>query len=152
MVYPAGHNIVVYHLEDATQKAYPCIEGTEGITAMAISHNRRILAVAEKSDKTPICTIYHVVDDRQSNEDRKTDAKTLKKKKIICSNEINKHKSWVSMAFCPKNDRLLATLSSEPEQTFYIWQVDKQRCVTQQQIPNNTMHPIGTQISFSYID
>ena len=125
VVYPAGHNIVVYHLEDRTQKAYPCIEGSEGITSMAISKNRRTLAVAEKSDKTPICTIYRVDDERQSNEDRKTDAKILKKRKIICSTEIKQHKSFVSMAFCPKNDKLLVTLSSEPEQTVYIWQVDK---------------------------
>ena len=90
VVYPAGHNIVVYHLEDKTQKAYPCIEGTEGITSMAISKNRKTLAVAEKSDKTPICTIYRVDDESssKSNEDRKTDAKTLRKRKIICSTEI----------------------------------------------------------------
>lgn len=130
MVYPAGHNIVIYHLEDKTQKAYPCIEGTEGISSMAISENRRTLAVAEKSDKTPIITIYRVDDDRSGNEERKTDAKTLKKRKIICSTDIQKHKSFVSMAFCPQNDKLLVTLSAEPEQSVYIWQVDKQRCVT----------------------
>ena len=82
---------------------------------MAISENRRTLAVAEKSDKTPIVTIYRVDDDRNSNEDRKTDAKTLKKRKVICSTEIKSHKSFVSMAFCPQNDKLLVTLSSEPE-------------------------------------
>ena len=116
VVYPSGHNIVIYHTEDKTIKTFPCIEGTEGVTAMAISKNRRTLAVAEKSDKTPIITIYRVDDDRASNEDRKTDVKTLKKRKNhICSTEITKHKSFVSMAFCPKNDKLLATLSAEPE-------------------------------------
>ena len=94
---------------------------------MAIDNNRRTLAVAEKTDKTPIITIYRVDDVSNSNEDRKTDAKTLKKRKkpFICSTEIKQHKSFVSMAFCPKNDKLLVTLSSEPEQTVYIWQVDK---------------------------
>lgn len=129
VVYPAGHNIVIYHIEEGTQKIYPCIEGTEGVTAMALSKNRRTLAVAEKSDKSPIITIYRVDDERSSNEDRKTDGKILKKRKIICSLEITKPKSFVSMAFCPKNDKLLATLSAEPDQTVYIWQVDKQRCV-----------------------
>ena len=92
VVYPAGHNIVIYHLEDKTQKAYPCIEGTEGITAMAISENRKTLAVAEKSDKTPIVTIYRVDDDRSGNEEKNTDAKTLKKRKTICSFEVKPHK------------------------------------------------------------
>ena len=126
VVYPVGHNIVIYHLEDRTQKAYPCIEGSEGITSMAISKNRKTLAVAEKSDKTPICTIYSINDPRPDNNgDFKDSGKSLKKKKIICSTEIKQHKSFVSMAFCPKNDKLLVTLSSEPEQTVYIWQVDK---------------------------
>ena len=121
MVYPAGHNIVIYHLEDKNQKAFPCIEGTEGISSMAITHNRRTLAVAEKSDKTPIVTIYKIEDEKSDKEEHKTDAKTLKKRKIICSTEIKQHKSFVSMAFCPKNEKLLATLSSEPDQMVYIW-------------------------------
>lgn len=125
VVYPAGHNIVIYHIEEKTQKTYPCIEGSEGVTAMALSKNRRTLAVAEKSDKTPVVTIYRVDDERSSNEERKTEFKTLKKRKVICSTEINKPKSFISMAFCPKNDKLLATLSAEPEQAVHIWQVDK---------------------------
>lgn len=88
---------------------------------MAISKNRATLAVAEKSDKTPLVTIYGVYEDRKGDEERKSDIKILKKKKIICSNEIKAHKSFTSMAFCPKNNKLLATLSSEPEQTVYIW-------------------------------
>ena len=48
VVYPAGHNIVIYHMEEKTQRTYPCIEGSEGITAMALSENRKQLAVAEK--------------------------------------------------------------------------------------------------------
>ena len=119
---------------------------------MAITQNRRTLAVAEKSDKTPIVTIYRVDDDRSGNEERKSDAKTLKKRKIICSTEIKQHKSFVSMAFSPKNDKLLVTLSSEPDQMVYIWQVDKQRCVTSQTMSHNTGHPIGTQVSFSNLD
>ena len=142
-MYPAGHNVVIFHIEDRTQKVYPCIEGTEGITAMAIAHNRRTLAVAEKSEKTPLCTIYRIDDDRSGAEDRKTDGKILKKRKVICSTEISVHKAFVSMAFCPKNDKLLVTLSSEPEQTVYIWQVDKQRCMTRQTLSHPTGNSIG---------
>ena len=89
---------------------------------MAITHNRKTLAVAEKSEKTPIITIHKVDDERSSNEDRKTDNKILRsKKKIVCSTDIKQHKSFVSMAFCPKNEKLLVTLSSEPDQYVYIW-------------------------------
>lgn len=41
VVYPAGHNIVLYHMEEKTQKMYPCIDGSEGITAMALSEGRK---------------------------------------------------------------------------------------------------------------
>ncbi len=153
VVYPSGHNIVIYHLEEkTTQKAYPCIDGTEGITSMAITHNRKTLAVAEKSDKTPIITVYKVEDERSGSEERKTDAKILKKKKTICSTEIKSHKSFVSMSFCPKNEKLLVTLSSEPDQYVYIWQVDKQRCLASQTMSHATGHPFGTQVSFSNTD
>lgn len=121
MVYPCGHNIVIYHLEEKTQKTYPCIEGSEGITAMALSENRKSLAVAEKSDKVPILTVYKIDEDRSGNEERKTDGKVLKRRRIMCSTDVKLHKAWVSMAFCRHNDKFLATLSSEPEQMVYIW-------------------------------
>ena len=152
MVYPAGHNIVLYHMEDKNQKTYPCIEGSEGITAMALSEGRKHLAVAEKSDKVPILTIYRVDDDRSNNEERKTDAKVLKRRRIMCSTEVKHHKAWISMAFCRHNDKFLATLSSEPEQTVYIWQVDKQRYVCSESMSHATGHAMGTQVAFSSVD
>jgi len=35
----------------------PGIEGTEGITAIAVSKERKFLAVAEKSERA-LCTVY----------------------------------------------------------------------------------------------
>ena len=115
VVYPAGHNIVLYHLEEKSQKTYPCVEGSEGITAMALSENRKHLAVAEKTDKVPILTIYRVDDDRSGSEERKTDAKVLKRRRVMCSTELKNHKAWISMAFCRHNEKLLATLSDDTE-------------------------------------
>ena len=143
---------MIYHLEEKTQKAYQCIEGSGGVTAMALSENRRNLAVAEKSDKNPVVTIYRVDDDRSGNEERKTDAKILKRRKYICSMEINQHKSFISMAFCPLNDKILATLSSVPDQKVYLWQIDKQRYIAQQNMSFGSGNPIGLQVSFSNID
>ena len=151
VVYPAGHNIVLYHMEEKNQKTYPCIEGSEGITAMALSENRRHLAVAEKTDKVPVFTIYRVDDDRSGNEERKTDAKMLKRRRMMCSTELKNHKAWISMAFCRHNDNLLATLSDENEQAVYIWQVDKQRFVCQQSLSHATGHARGLQVQFSNI-
>ena len=91
VVYPVGHNIVIYHLDEKTQKVFPCIEGTEGITAMALSFNKKWLAVAEKCEKTPIVTIYKVENEKKEDGEssKKSDGKTLKKRKMILSKEID---------------------------------------------------------------
>lgn len=115
VIYVAGHNVVFYNIEDKTQRYIQGIEGTEGITALALTKSKKYLAVAEKHEKSPICTIYNT--------------QTLKRYKIICSLEISKQKEFISMAFCPKNEKLLATLSNEPQQEVHLWQIDRQKCV-----------------------
>jgi cilia- and flagella-associated protein 57 len=37
VLYPAGHNIVIYNTEEKNQRYIPGIEGSEGITAIAVS-------------------------------------------------------------------------------------------------------------------
>lgn len=100
VIYPAGHNVIIFNIEDKTQRYIQGIEGTEGITALALTKSKRWLAVAEKHEKSPICTIYNM--------------NSLKRYKIIASTEISKQKEFISMAFCPKNEKLLVTLTNEP--------------------------------------
>ena len=83
---------------------------------MALSISKKWLAVAERSEKAPIVSIYRVdVEKKDDGESRKSDAKVLKKRKTICSLEINKQKEFVSMAFAPRNEKLLVTLTCEHE-------------------------------------
>ena len=49
MLYPAGHNIVIFNAEQKTQKFIPGTDNTEGITAMAVSPNHTYVAVAERA-------------------------------------------------------------------------------------------------------
>lgn len=49
VVYPCGHNVVIYNMQDKSQRYIPGIEGSEGITAMALSPSRKYLAVCEQS-------------------------------------------------------------------------------------------------------
>ena len=97
--YPVGHNIALYNTELKSQQYISGIEGTLEITAMAVTRNKKILAVAEKTERTPICIIY--------------DLQTLKRKKIIASGECNAAE-FCSIAFSAKNDKLLVTLTTEP--------------------------------------
>lgn len=51
VLYPAGHNTVIFNLEQRIQRFLPGTEKTEEITAIAVSPNKKFVAVAEKSDK-----------------------------------------------------------------------------------------------------
>ena len=100
VIYPAGHNIIFYNIEDKSQRYISGIEGTQGITALALSKSKRYLAVAEKHEKAPIITIYDTI--------------TLKKKKYLVSTDIGKSEEFISIAFAPTKEEYLITLTNEP--------------------------------------
>ena len=140
VLYPAGHNIVIYNMDDKQQTRYiPGIEGSEGITALALNRNKTHLAVAEKTHKTPICSVYNL--------------ETMRRK-IIVSNEITKQREFISIAFSPTDDKKLVTLTenAHDQQQIFIWQWDKAKCHTQQLVPNSGSNGWGTQVSFSNFD
>lgn len=73
VVLPAGHNIVLYSPDIKTQRLIPGTLESEGITAMCVSSNKKLLAVAERSDKA-IITVY--------------DLQTLKRRKVLTAPEV----------------------------------------------------------------
>ena len=50
VLYPAGSNIILYGIEQKTQRFIPISERVEGITALALSANKKCLAMAEKGE------------------------------------------------------------------------------------------------------
>lgn len=48
VVYPAGRNVVVYNIEQKTQRFISGSPDSDGISAIAVSANRKLIAVAEK--------------------------------------------------------------------------------------------------------
>jgi len=71
------------------------IDGSEGITALAVSPAKKFLAVCEKSERA-ICTVY--------------DINNPKKKKVVSSNDYVA-KEFISTAFSPSNEKsMLLTL------------------------------------------
>ena len=51
VAYPAGNNVVIYNTESRDQQFIPATEKTDGITALAVSNNKRVLAVAERAER-----------------------------------------------------------------------------------------------------
>jgi len=135
--------VCLYNIEERSQRFIPGLDGSERITALAVSRSKRYIAIAEATDKTPLCSIY--------------DLQTLKRRKLLASTEI-KDKSYCSIAFSQTNmEKMLVTLTekSTPEQTdqtVYVWQWDKSKCLCLQTIQHPLGDIFGTQVSFSNTD
>lgn len=87
ILYPVGHNICILSIDSNTQLLIPGIEGTEGITAITVSKERKFFAVAEKSERA-ICTVYAL--DNKNNK--------AQKRKTLTSTDVQS-KEFVSIAF-----------------------------------------------------
>lgn len=76
VLYPCGHNVVIFNIEDKSQKYISGIEGSEGITALAVSQKKQFIAVCEKAEKA-VCVVYQYEEKSQ----------TIKRRKILTSTE-----------------------------------------------------------------
>lgn len=99
--YPVGHNIVLYNIEEKTQRYISGIEGSEAITAMAVTRSKKYLAVAERTERSPIILVY--------------DLQTLKRKKVIASTDFRREcKEFINLNFSAKNERMLISITNIP--------------------------------------
>lgn len=73
IAYPAGHNIIIHNVETKQQLFMPLTTESQGITGLAITPNRKFLAVTERAEKATV-TIY--------------DLQALKRRKVLGSVDI----------------------------------------------------------------
>ncbi|KAL0032683.1 hypothetical protein WJX79_002789 [Trebouxia sp. C0005] len=125
IIYPVGHTVVSYNVETKVQRFTPGSPESEGITALAVSPNKKFLAVAERSDKGTI-SVY--------------DLQTLKRRKVLVSSETGA-KEIASMAFSP-DGRLLAAQGGSPEWNLVLWVWEKSKVVTSVKTTNATGNPV----------
>ncbi|OAF69544.1 WD repeat-containing protein [Intoshia linei] len=111
VIYPSGKNVILHNIEMHSQKFIPLNEKMTSINAMAISPNRRYLAVSETLPDRPIISIF--------------DLHTLRKRKILSTIEITS-KNIISIAFSPDSKYILAQ-SGEPDWmlVYWIWEKSK---------------------------
>ena len=114
VLYPAGNTIAVYHTDTREQELIP---GTlpsngfapEGITALSVSPNRRVVAVAERTDSHAIVQLY--------------DSSTLRRRKVLSYPDVGS-KEYVHVSFSNDSKSCL-TLGGAPDYTLVLWTVDK---------------------------
>jgi WD40 repeat protein len=110
VAFAAGHNIVLHNLEQKSQKFMPGTEKTDDIVAMAVSPNRKFLAVSESSDKATV-TVFDCIG--------------LKRRRMLQSTECLS-KEFVSISFS-SDSRVLIAQGGAPDWTLIIWSWEKSK-------------------------
>ncbi|CAF1583846.1 unnamed protein product, partial [Didymodactylos carnosus] len=133
LVYPAGGNIVLYGIDQKAQKVIPCTPNAQALTTIAVSPNRRAIAIAERINDQPQVTVY----DLQSGKKRKT-----LHTEVIKSNEI------VSLLFSADSKYLLT--QGGPDYTLVYWTWEKSKIMASTEVRTAAQsNTTVTQVSFN---
>jgi WD40 repeat protein len=131
IVYPSGANCILYNIDQKSQKFIPASEKSQGMTAMAVSPNRRYVAIAEKGEKATI-TVY--------------DLHSLRRRKVLSSSEVAST-GFVSLAFSPDSKYLVAQ-GGQPDWTLLYWTWEKSKVMAVTKTTNPQNNPPVYQVSF----
>ncbi|KAM6962429.1 cilia- and flagella-associated protein 57-like [Aplochiton taeniatus] len=112
VIFPSGNNCVKYNVDQKWQKFIPGVEKSQGMYALAISANRRYLAVSERSDKATI-TVYDLQHEQS------------KKRKVLSGGEIPVQE-FVSLCFSADSKYLIGQ-SGAPDWILFYWMWEKQK-------------------------
>lgn len=134
VIYAAGHNIVIYNIEDKQMQFLPGLEGSLGITALTLCPKHHFLAVAERAERG-IIFVYDITKQR-------------KKRALVTSDCLSQE--YISLSFAPKQERkFLISLGGHPDWTLVYWQWDKQKVLYSAKVsPGSPVY----QVSFNILD
>ncbi|KAI8811608.1 WD40-repeat-containing domain protein, partial [Cladochytrium replicatum] len=119
-VYPAGTYLVVYNIEQKSQRFVPISDG-DGITCISLNHNCGYAAVAVKGDRPAVIVC---------------DMHALKKRKIFQAPEGIQAKEFINVAFSNDGKYVFAQ-SNGPDWSIYYWSWDKAKLVGSFKSTNN---------------
>ncbi|XP_056221340.1 cilia- and flagella-associated protein 57 [Seriola aureovittata] len=132
VVFPCGNNCVRYNTVQRCQRFIPGSEKSQGMRALAISANRRYLAVSECGEKATI-TVF----DLQHEQGRK--------RKVLTAGDMLVHE-FVYMAFSPDSKYLIGQTGG-PEWMLIFWLWEKQKVLASVKTSNSN-NPV-TRVSFN---
>lgn len=134
VIYPAGSNVVIYNIDQKTQKFIPNTDKSTALTNLCISQNKRYIAIAERVGDKPIVTIF--------------DLHTLRKRKTLNIPDTQAGEV-ISMAFSPDSKHLI-TQTGQPDWTLHYWSWEKSKVMAFLKITANLPpHATVSQVSFN---
>ncbi|XP_060235695.1 cilia- and flagella-associated protein 57 [Meriones unguiculatus] len=131
VIFPSGNHCVKYNLDQKWQKFIPGSDKSQGMLALAISPNRRYLAISETVQEKPTITIYEL------------SSIPCRKRKILNNFDFQVQK-FVSMAFSPDSKYLL-TQTSPPESNliYWLWEKQKVMAIIRADVQNNPIYQVS---------
>ncbi|XP_072918863.1 cilia- and flagella-associated protein 57 [Hemitrygon akajei] len=132
IIFPSGSGCVRYNIDQRWQKFITGSEKSQGILTLALSPNRRYLAISEKGEKASV-SIYDIQHDQS------------RKRKSLSVNDLHAQE-FISIAFSPDSKYLIAQ-SGKPDWTLIYWLWKKQKIMGVMKTTTNT-NPIY-QVSFN---
>ncbi|XP_075995968.1 cilia- and flagella-associated protein 57 [Genypterus blacodes] len=132
VIFPCGNNCVCYNTVQRSQRFIPGTEKSRSMDALAISANRRYLAVSERGEKATV-TVY----DLQHEQGRK--------RKVLSTGNLPAQE-FVCMAFSPDSKYLIGQAGG-PDWTLIFWLWEKQKILATVKTSSST-NPVS-QVSFN---
>ncbi|XP_041912329.1 cilia- and flagella-associated protein 57-like isoform X1 [Alosa sapidissima] len=135
VIFPSGNNCVRYNIDQKCQRFIPGLEKSQGMYALAISPNKRYLAVSERGERAMI-TVYDLQHEQ------------CRKRKVLTGGDLAVFE-FVSMCFSPDSKYFIAQ-SGGPDWMLLYWMWERQKVIATVKttiVPN----PIS-QVSFSPYD
>ncbi|KAL2301784.1 hypothetical protein Nmel_011180 [Mimus melanotis] len=113
VLHAAGAGCLRLHLEHKWHNFIPGTEKSRGVQALAVSPDRRFLAVSEAAGEQPVLTVYELT------------AEGARRRKVLAAAELPARQT-VSLAFSP-DSRFLAAATAPPEGHLACWLWEKQQ-------------------------
>eukprot|EP00075_Anas_platyrhynchos_P029288 XP_027318541.1 cilia- and flagella-associated protein 57 isoform X2 [Anas platyrhynchos] len=134
VLHAAGTGCARLHTEHGQQAFFPGREKSRGVQALAVSPDRRFVAVSETAAEQPVLTVYELAAGQPP-----------RRRRALTAAELPAREAPVSLAFSP-DCRGLAAATGPPEVLLAFWLWDKRRLLAtvRLQAPGG-----GCQVSFS---
>ncbi|XP_038622165.1 cilia- and flagella-associated protein 57 [Tachyglossus aculeatus] len=133
IIYPAGNYCVKYNVDQKWQRFIPGSEKSQGMLALAISPNRRYLAISETVQEKATITIYEL------------SSVPCRKRKVLSNFDFAVQR-FVSLAFSPDSKYLVAQ-TDPPESNLIYWMWEKQKVMAT--VRTDTQNNPIYQVSFN---